>query len=195
MTIRYSNHRLNDDFSLFYEMNALSSPEALLARRNMGLIWQRRLFLKGPVFALVENKLLCHSLLVSLGIPKAEIYYGAFASKAMGEWPQYGRDDFIATLKNISQLSRDHLFVINPASGENAQGTIIWQTTWKIFLTTELNRNGVKSMSIWEYWYKRVYYPKSLIPSFSKVISTETRRWYLKSSRTLSLINYSVAGA
>ena len=124
-TIRYSNHRLNDDFSLFYEMNSLSSPEALLARRNMRLIWQRRLFLKGPVFALVENKLLCHSLLVSLGIPKAEIYYGAFASKAMGEWPQYGRDDFIATLKNISQLSRDHLFVINPASGENAQGTII----------------------------------------------------------------------
>ncbi len=125
MTIRSSNYRLNDDFSLFYEMNALPNPKALLENRNTRIVWQRRLFRNSPIFALMENKLLCHSLLVSLGIPKAEIYYGAFVSKAMGEWPQYDRDDFIATLKKVPQVFEDHLFVIKPASGQSADGTII----------------------------------------------------------------------
>jgi hypothetical protein len=125
MTIRSSNYRLNDDFSLFYEMNALRNPKALTAHRDMRIVWQMRLFRNSPIVGLMENKLLCHSLLVSLGIPKAEIYYGAFASKAMGEWPRYDRDDFIAKLKKVPQVFKDHLFVIKPATGDNAAGTII----------------------------------------------------------------------
>jgi hypothetical protein len=125
ITIRSSNYRLNDDFSLFYEMNALRNPTELTAHRNMRIVWQMRLFRKSPIVGLMENKLLCHSLLVSLGIPKAEIYYGAFASKAMGEWPRYDRDDFIAKLKKVPQVFKDHLFVIKPATGDNAAGTII----------------------------------------------------------------------
>lgn len=125
MTMNTAYLRLNDDFSLFYEVNSVPSIDPLLDHRNLRIKWQMRLFRRSPIVGLIENKLLCHSLLTSLGIPKAEIYYGAFASQAMGEWPQYNRSDFISTLSNIPQVSEDHLFVIKPATGEDAHGAIV----------------------------------------------------------------------
>lgn len=126
MTVHQSRFRLNEDFSLFYDMNSLIDEDELIENpHDTRIVWQRRLFRKGATFALMENKLLCHSLLLSYGIPKAEIYYGAFASKAMGEWPEYDRNDFISTLKTIPQVTEDHLFVMKPATGQNSEGTIV----------------------------------------------------------------------
>jgi hypothetical protein len=118
------SYRLNSDFSLFYEMNSLSSVDELFEDSFACYRWQARLFRTSPVFGLIENKLLCHSLLVAMGIPKAEIYYGGFATKAMSVWPQYDRDDFIETLKNTPPVAQDHLFVVKPATGSFAEDVI-----------------------------------------------------------------------
>ena len=56
---------------------------------------------EGATFGIIENKLLEHSLLKHLGIPQAPIWFGAFATKTMGGFPQFDAANFSAIVGSL----------------------------------------------------------------------------------------------
>jgi hypothetical protein len=124
-----SNLKLNADFSLRPDIEAISGAHEIDWETR--LEWQRRRYRNNPTFGLLENKLLSHSLLSDLDIPQLAIYYGAFARKSLGQWPEYNRDDFIKTLSETQVVASDHLFVLKPASDGWSENVLLMnQNRW-----------------------------------------------------------------
>ena len=121
---------LSTDFSLLPEIRKIYRYE-LSARERIQL--QLRRWRRHPIFGIVENKLLCGSMLASLiaerGIPKvrqAPIIYGAFATKRLGRWPRYERDALEGALRG----RRD--FVLKSATnGGGADVLIMTAARWE----------------------------------------------------------------
>jgi len=99
---------VNPDFDLSAELAARSHRISPVERISLML----RRYREGRTQAIIENKLLAHSLLRSLGVPVAPILYGAFGSRAMGGWPRYQRDGFAAALRRLERKD----FVLKTAS-------------------------------------------------------------------------------
>ena len=99
---------VNPDFDLSAELAARSHRISPVERISLML----RRYRSGRTQAIIENKLLAHSLLRSLGVPVAPILYGAFGSRAMGGWPRYQRDGFAAALRRLERKD----FVLKTAS-------------------------------------------------------------------------------
>ena len=75
----------------------------------------------GRTQAILENKLLAHKLLHILGIPTAEISYGAFGTSALGVWPRYERERFVRTLDAAKSKS----FVLKSATDGRGDNRIV----------------------------------------------------------------------
>ena len=87
---------------------------------------QLRRWRQAPVFGLMENKLLAHSLLDSLHISQPEVIYGAFATKALGRWPAYARADFMHTMDGKRR------FVLKSATnGGNVDVLVMDESRWE----------------------------------------------------------------
>jgi hypothetical protein len=113
---------LSTDFSLAPELTQISEAafDGTARLRMMMSRWRR-----GAAFGLLENKLLAHSLLDTLGIPQADVLYGAFATKALGPWPRYERAMMLRALRT----SRE--FVLKSATnGGNADVLVMTEAKW-----------------------------------------------------------------
>ena len=79
---------------------------------------------QAATFGLIENKLLGHSVLKSLGIAQAPLIYGAFGTKAMGEWPHFHAASFT---RLITQLAgrEDSQFVVKSATNGGSKDVLI----------------------------------------------------------------------
>ena len=92
---------------------------------------QLRRWRRAPVFGLMENKLLAHSLLEALHIRQPEVIYGAFATKALGKWPAYARKDLMEAmhgkrrfvLKSATNGGNVDVLVMDPARWESEDWT------------------------------------------------------------------------
>ena len=60
-----------------------------------------RRYRQGRTPAIMENKLLAHTLLRSMGAPVAPILYGAFGGRALGGWPRYDRAGLVAAIQRL----------------------------------------------------------------------------------------------
>lgn len=90
---------LNPDFDLSAELAARSYRISPVERISLMLSRYRT----GRTQAIIENKLLAHQLLRSMGAPVAPVLYGAFGSHAMGAWPRYDREHFVAAVRAIGR--------------------------------------------------------------------------------------------
>ena len=83
--VRACNNRvevpINADFNLLAELTR--EGFAISPARRIELMMSR--YQTRPIFGIVENKLLAHSLLHSLGVPQLPVEYGAFARHQLGE--------------------------------------------------------------------------------------------------------------
>ena len=91
--------QLNPDFDLSAELAARSYRISPVERISLMLSRYRT----GRTQAIIENKLLAHQLLRSMGAPVAPVLYGAFGSHAMGAWPRYDREHFVAAVCAIGR--------------------------------------------------------------------------------------------
>ena len=78
---------VNPEFDLSAELAARHYRVSSVDRISLML----RRYREGRTPAIMENKLLAHSLLRSIGAPVAPILYGAFGGRALGDWPRYER--------------------------------------------------------------------------------------------------------
>ena len=115
--------KLNADFSLRPEIDDHISSHDV--DTNTRVKWQMRRYRSNPTFGLLENKLLSHSLLSNLNVPQLGIYYGAFARKSLGLWPEYNRTDFISALGNNPVVVSNNLFVLKPISDGGSDNVLV----------------------------------------------------------------------
>ena len=115
--------RLNPDFNMLPE---LAEDNYELDGYNR-VRYQLRRWRRGPTFGVLENKLLGHTLLDRLELRQQEVLYGAFATKALGEWPKYNR----AALLGVVDSSPSHRFVLKSATnGGNADVLVMTEAKW-----------------------------------------------------------------
>ena len=131
-------HRLSTDFSLLPEMET-DFHFQLSARQRIQT--QLRRWRHHAIFGIVENKLLCHSLLATLlsragaadggplgggAVRQAPMLYGAFATKSLGAWPRYERQGLLAALGDRRE------FVLKSATnGGGADVLIMTRARWE----------------------------------------------------------------
>jgi hypothetical protein len=116
---------------------------------------------KARTFGVLENKLLCASLMSKVGMPTMELIYGAFAYSALGEWPQYERGAISAALRAGGYGPRKP-FVIKPASdGTNYGLLLMTPERWKrenwtdALVHRHVERFLFKERSSWGQWYEQ----------------------------------------
>ena len=88
---------VNPEFDLSAELAARHYQVSSVDRIRLMLSRYRQ----GRTPAIMENKLLAHQLLRSMGAPVAPILYGAFGSRALGAWPRYDRAGLVAALQRL----------------------------------------------------------------------------------------------
>ena len=54
---------------------------------------------RAKTLGVLENKLLCHTVVKNLGMPAVPVLYGAFAHTPLGEWPAYDQKALYAALR------------------------------------------------------------------------------------------------
>lgn len=106
--------KINSDFSLLPDIEEIDFLKDF--NFDTRILWMMRRYRNNPTFGLLENKLLSHSLLKELGIPQARVFYGAFATKPLGDWPMFDRQDFLRTMNQTKEVVEDHSFVLKPVS-------------------------------------------------------------------------------
>jgi len=93
---------INSDFDLLAE---LSREEfAVSPARRIELMMSR--YQTRPIFGIIENKLLAHSLLHALGVPQLPMEYGALARHQLGEWATLDEPKMNAALQRVHAMPR-----------------------------------------------------------------------------------------
>eukprot|EP00966_Prymnesium_polylepis_P323849 7379984-Prymnesium_polylepis.2 len=110
-------YMLNPEFDLTNELANISFNVQHPQRIGLQLAKYR----EGRTPAIFENKLLANSLLRKLGIPVAEILYGAFGNTSMGGWPMYSRKEFVKTVADMEPKA----FILKSATDGMSTNMII----------------------------------------------------------------------
>jgi len=111
--------RVNEDFELYEDLRARQFNITPELRIELQMARLRKL----PIFGILENKLLAHSLLHSLGVPTMDVAYGALTRAQLGEWATYAEPPMRAALNRAHGWGSGA--VLKPATDGGNVGTIL----------------------------------------------------------------------
>ena len=115
---------VNPEFDLSAELAARHYRVSSVDRISLML----RRYREGRTPAIMENKLLAHSLLRSIGAPVAPILYGAFGGRALGDWPRYERAALVVA---IERLSRKDFVLKSATDGMSKNLLLMSDARWR----------------------------------------------------------------
>lgn len=110
---------VNQDFDLHTQLEA--EDYAVTPARRVELQMAR--YQTRPIFGIVENKLLAHSLLHSLGVPQLPVAYGGFARHQLSEWRTFDPEALRVALAAVHADARGA--VIKPATDGGSIGLLL----------------------------------------------------------------------
>ena len=110
---------INSDFDLHDEL--ASRGWRVSAEERIDLMMEK--YRTRPIFGVIENKLLAHSLLHSLGVPLGTIEYGAFARHQLGEWHRHDPKALRSALERVH--ADPHGAVLKPATDGGSVGLLL----------------------------------------------------------------------
>ena len=112
---------LREQLSFEEEGEEAGAPSHALRLRLMMGAYRR-----AKTLGVLENKLLCHTVVKNLGMPAVPVLYGAFAHTALGEWPAYDQKALYAALRRHG-LGARRPFVVKPASDGTNYGLLVME--------------------------------------------------------------------
>ena len=115
---------VNPEFDLSAELAARRYRVSSVDRISLML----RRYREGRTPAIMENKLLAHTLLRSMGAPVAPILYGAFGGRALGGWPRYERAGLVAA---IQRLRRKDFVLKSATDGMSKNLLLMSDARWR----------------------------------------------------------------
>ena len=147
---------LREQLSFEEEGEEAGAPSHALRLRLMMGAYRR-----AKTLGVLENKLLCHTVVKNLGMPAVPVLYGAFAHTALGEWPAYDQKALYAALRRHG-LGARRPFVVKPASDGTNYGLLVMEPKrWRRENWTEalvarhVERFLYKEKSSWGQWYEQ----------------------------------------
>ena len=114
-------------FSLLPEVR--EAGYRLTPRARIELMMRR--WRREPLFGVIENKLLSHTLLASLHVPRVTIVYGAFATKSLGRWPKYDREYLEDAIAGLGPSSSRAFVLKSATNGGGADVLLMTPERWR----------------------------------------------------------------
>ena len=111
--------RVNEDFNLYDELRSRHFDVSAATRIKLQMSRLRAL----PIFGVIENKLLGHSLLHSLGMPTMPVAYGGLSRAQLGEWGIFQETLLRAALAKAHGWGSGA--VLKPATDGGSVGTLL----------------------------------------------------------------------